>query len=62
MGIIGIGYSVFSGKSLSVSVCYSNAKIGIGISKVKRFKKRWESVSVKIGKTLLFYTDIWSPL
>ena len=37
---IGIGKSVFLGKSVSVSVCYSNEKIGIGIGKVKNFKNR----------------------
>ena len=33
--IIGIGESVFFGKSVSVSVCYPIMKIGIGIGKVK---------------------------
>ena len=35
---IGIGLSVFLEKLVSVSVCYSNAKIGIG--KVKKFENR----------------------
>ena len=48
IGIIGIGISVFFRKSESVSVWYSNLKIGIG--KVKSPKNRLESVSVWIGK------------
>ena len=38
--------SVFSRKSVSVLVCYSFMKIGIGIGKVKSPKNRLKSVSV----------------